>query len=598
VDTGFIVQQSKSSDRYLRSVSLNGENQYCMITDHATGALYVRCFSHKCPPTQFLNQWLARYGLDQSVTGKHVRLDQGGKLGQCQAILDLFEHAGYTVELTGTDASSQNGPGERPHQTISNALMTMLDGANLPIKFWPYALHHYIRLYNAVPHGVREKSPFELCGGIRPDLSRLCVFGCRIYALPTRPTHRRAEKLHPDARTGIFLGFAATLKNALYYDLATETVKSSLHVAFDEAMLDLPDAQKPPNARMLHATQTGQPIDSMSFDHPHDQIHLAIRTHPFLDFQTIVMPLNPESAHIVSLEFADCSALHRAFISKVHGSPIGRRMTKSVRADLMRAYVVEIEGDPVQSVAAIAARLNALRQQANPPATIQITIAPERRAPVSTTGDTPLHLRFSDIRRITMLQSGPTSGVPDASNRELLGVFNIDPNDFGNEHFAPYLDGDPADPTQYSTYVVFPVSRLQSDGMTDEERQLTSFTHRNLQRLANWHDWDAAFDAQLDAHHAAGTLGLPVPRPRSAPGEPRPNVLRMIWNNLVKVDGTRKTRGCLDGLVRAAPWLRQNTQTYSSCIEQPCQRLFYAFAAFLGKVVTVAEAKVPMLYNN
>jgi GAG-pre-integrase domain len=47
VDTGFIVQQSKSSDCYLRSVGLNGENQYCLITDHATGALYVRCFSHK-----------------------------------------------------------------------------------------------------------------------------------------------------------------------------------------------------------------------------------------------------------------------------------------------------------------------------------------------------------------------------------------------------------------------------------------------------------------------------------------------------------------------------------------------------------------------
>jgi hypothetical protein len=255
----------------------------------------------------------------------------------------------------------------------------------------------------------------------------------------------------------------------------------------------------------------------------------------------------------------------------------------------MGAYIVEIEGDPVQSVKAITDRLEVLRRQDNPPATVRITIAPERRAPAPAT-DTPLHLRFSDLRRVTMLLSDPLAGTPDASYHELLGAFNVDPNDFGNEHFAPYLDGDPAAPILHSQHVVFPVSRLQSDGMTDEERDLPSFTHRRLQRLTNWPDWDAAFDAQLDAHHAAGTLGLPVPRPRSAPGEPRPNILRMIWNNLVKVDGTRKARGCLDGSVRAAPWLRHNIQTYSSCIEQPCQRLFYALAAFLGKIVTVADA--------
>jgi Reverse transcriptase (RNA-dependent DNA polymerase) len=73
-------------------------------------------------------------------------------------------------------------------------------------------------------------------------------------------------------------------------------------------------------------------------------------------------------------------------------------------------------------------------------------------------------------------------------------------------------------------------------------------------------------------------------------GEPRPNVLCMIWNNLFKVNGTRKARGCLDGAVCAAPWLRHNNQTYSSCIKQPHQRLLYAIAEFLGKVVTFADA--------
>jgi hypothetical protein len=56
--------------------------------------------------------------------------------------------------------------------------------------------------------------------------------------------------------------------------------------------------------------------------------------------------------------------------------------------------------------------------------------------------------------------------------------------------------------------------------MTPEERLLSKFTCRNLQKLPNWSGWDAAFNAQLDAHCEAGTIGRPVPRPRPIDGHP------------------------------------------------------------------------------
>jgi hypothetical protein len=132
------------------------------------------------------------------------------------------------------------------------------------------------------------------------------------------------------------------------------------------------------------------------------------------------------------------------------------------------------------------------------------------------------------------------------------------------------------------------IHRLQTADMTPEERDLRRMTRRNLQRLPNWPEWDAAFDAQLDAHVAAGTFGAPVPRPTLVDGEP-PNILRIQWSNLVKPDGTRKARACIDGSKRAAPWLHHFAQTYASCIEQPCQRLFFAVAAAMGLVVTVGD---------
>ena len=117
--------------------------------------------------------------------------------------------------------------------------------------------------------------------------------------------------------------------------------------------------------------------------------------------------------------------------------------------------------------------------------------------------------------------------------------------------------------------------------MTEEEKKLTSFTRKNLMRLANWSDWQKADDKQLDAHYNAGAIGKAVPRPEKDPNSPS-QVFRAVWARLVKATGTRKSRMCLDGSVRAAPWLRSLVQTYASCIELPCLRLFFAICAQRG----------------
>ena len=68
----------------------------------------------------------------------------------------------------------------------------MLYSANLELKYWNFAFHHFIRLYNMFPHGDRLTSPFEIIHGRKPDISRLCIFGCRVYI---RPPGCRASKL-------------------------------------------------------------------------------------------------------------------------------------------------------------------------------------------------------------------------------------------------------------------------------------------------------------------------------------------------------------------------------------------------------------------
>jgi hypothetical protein len=65
------------------------------------------------------------------------------------------------------------------------------------------------------------------------------TFSCRVYVEPPRP--RRPAKSEIDARAGIFLGYAQTFKNLLYFDLDSHDVESAQHARYDAGMNDVAD---------------------------------------------------------------------------------------------------------------------------------------------------------------------------------------------------------------------------------------------------------------------------------------------------------------------------------------------------------------------
>jgi len=134
------------------------------------------------------------------------------------------------------------------------------------------------------------------------------------------------------------------------------------------------------------------------------------------------------------------------------------------------------------------------------------------------------------------------------------------------------------------------VRKLVNDHMTDEERRLPSFSRKNLMTLSNWEEWRAADHKQLDSHYDAGTMGKAVPRPKPDQASPS-QVFRLVWNRLVKASGVRKSRACLDGSKRAAPWLRMMVQTYSSCVELPCLRAFIAMCVNRGYYIAFGDVE-------
>ena len=151
--------------------------------------------------------------------------------------------------------------------------------ADLAPRFWPYAFHHFICLYNVTPHGNQSTSPYKIETGEKPDLCHLRIFGCCVYALPSHANH---PNCFSNGHVGIFLGFSKSMKNVLYYDVETKTVKTAQHVAFDESMSDL--GIKPPNMHLLDALCKGTSPDILDFDLPLPDLNVS--PCPFQDVST------------------------------------------------------------------------------------------------------------------------------------------------------------------------------------------------------------------------------------------------------------------------------------------------------------------------
>jgi hypothetical protein len=496
-------------------------------------------------------------------------MDLGGELGSCLEIVGLFEKAGYKIETTAAQSSNQNWPGERLHQTIANALRSMLVRAWLPAKFWPYAFRHYLQIYNLIPHAGAQQSPYEICTGNIPDLSRLCTFGCRVYTVPKQPNNRRAAKLDDDSRKGVFLGFAGSMKNALYYDLESQSVQACQHIVFDEGMADLDPAEQPPNACALHMENTPDHLDDIILEgiYDADVFGVSFSLSLFESMMEVTFPL--DAAGNPGFKFADCDLMHQAFIPKVtssmHGQGKGKEAARRAACrKYNRAYIMEIEGQPILLSKDIQKCLEVIVTALEPPQSIRVLLAPERHS--GPPQGSPLHLRMADLRRVCVIINTDPSDTRQASYSEFVSRY-LETELIPRETLIVLGDWLPE---EYKDPLV---SWLEALGMMDEERGLKSFTRRTLKKLANWDEWDAAFNTQLDQHHEAGTFLALILRPMVSPSGGAPQILRIVWSNLVKPDGRRKCQACLAGSKRSAPQLRNYGHTYASCIEQPCQQV-------------------------
>ena len=132
-------------------------------------------------------------------------------------------------ESTCAHTPQQHGIAEKRLAVLEADAKCMCSQANLPVNdFWGYAYkaanHVRNRLLSKV-EGMPTATPYERRTGIKPDMTRIRVFGCVAYV-----HHPSDARKKPDMRAtrGIFVGYREHKKGWIVLDPVTG--KEMVHV--------------------------------------------------------------------------------------------------------------------------------------------------------------------------------------------------------------------------------------------------------------------------------------------------------------------------------------------------------------------------------
>jgi hypothetical protein len=130
-----------------------------------------------------------------------IRADNAEATQTLQAFCDS---KGIELVASNRYEHNDNPAVERLHRTINEMAATFLQDANLPMRYWGYAVQHALYVKNRLPMKVLGwRTPYEALLNEKPDLQYLHRFGSRCFVhIPTE----LQMKMGPRSEEGIYLG--------------------------------------------------------------------------------------------------------------------------------------------------------------------------------------------------------------------------------------------------------------------------------------------------------------------------------------------------------------------------------------------------------
>jgi hypothetical protein len=188
--------------------SMGGSNYFLTLLDDYSKLSAVQPLARKSDVSTAVKDMLTLLENQSGYKVQRLRCDNGSEY--INANLKAYcRDNGIKLETTVRYTPEQNGAAERLNRTLMDKVRPMLAASALPKHLWADAVvtANYVR--NRSPVSGRDKTPYELFYGSKPDVSNLRTFGARAYALTPKPLR---NKLEDTSELGRFLGYPAGTK--------------------------------------------------------------------------------------------------------------------------------------------------------------------------------------------------------------------------------------------------------------------------------------------------------------------------------------------------------------------------------------------------
>ena len=177
----------------------------------------------------------------------------------------------------------------------------------------------------------------------------------------------------------------------MYYDLKSNTVKTSQHVAYDEAHCGFSDSVSP-HSCILGTSFADSPDTFQNFDE--EVAELDVSFSPFIKLSTLTLPFQADGTteHPLAIKFAECKCMRFPYVSNVLWKFPGHSLCATKHL-YIGSYITQINDDPIVSFDDLHKILSKHYDADHPPSKLTITFAPERW-PKADNQPTPLHFIF------------------------------------------------------------------------------------------------------------------------------------------------------------------------------------------------------------
>lgn len=188
--------------------SMGGNNYFLTLLDDHSKLSAVLPLARKSDVAKATKDTLILLQNQSGCKVQRLRCDNGTEFVNAD-LMAFCKDNGIKLETTVRYTPEQNGAAERLNRTLLDKVRPMLATSGLPKYLWADAVVTANYLRNRSPVSGRNKTPYELFFGTKPDVSNLRTFGARAFALTPKPLR---DKLEPTSEPGRFIGYPAGTK--------------------------------------------------------------------------------------------------------------------------------------------------------------------------------------------------------------------------------------------------------------------------------------------------------------------------------------------------------------------------------------------------